>query len=450
MKTGKLHRKKGSVLLSFLLMSSIAVVIICLNSHYEKKHKLESAGHLIITEAGKLQYAIDSRIMNTRILEMLVLSHKGEVVDFEEIAELLYSGDSSVRSLQLAPDGVVSYVYPLKGNEKAFIDLFADPERNQEAVYARDSGQITLAGPFALAQGGMGLVARNPIFLTDENGRRVFWGFSIVVLNVPDIFNIANLDMLTSQNYDYRLWRYLPDSEEVQVISENTNKKLTGALRDEIEVPNAVWYLDLKPREGWISPKKIFLWSVALSLIVILTTLMLSAYLTVISQGGELIRQNHTDALTGIKNSRYFMDRLRELSGEHKPFLLFYLEMNNFKKIRDVYGRREGDKILIEMAKRMEGCIRNMDTVARIDGDEFALAIVADEKEAYCQELKERICKGVSKPYEIEGEIFYPDVSVGFARYPCDSPRVEELLLLADQRMNEEKTRKRQADGKEQ
>ena len=58
--------------------------------------------------------------------------------------------------MQLAPDGIVTYVYPLEGNEKAFGNIFESPERRAEAEYARDTGKMTLAGPYELSQGGMG------------------------------------------------------------------------------------------------------------------------------------------------------------------------------------------------------------------------------------------------------------------------------------------------------
>ena len=80
-----------------------------------------------------------------------------------------------IRSIQLAPQGDVQYVYPLEGNEGAFGNIFEDPERATEAKKARDTGETTLAGPFELYQSGKGIVVRQPIYL-EENGENNFWG----------------------------------------------------------------------------------------------------------------------------------------------------------------------------------------------------------------------------------------------------------------------------------
>ena len=91
-------------------------------------------------------------------------------------AERLYEHAPAIRSLQLAPDGIVTYVYPLEGNENAFGSLFDHPERRAEAEYARDTGKMTLSGPYGLSQGGLGLVARKPIYLDNEGREHTFWG----------------------------------------------------------------------------------------------------------------------------------------------------------------------------------------------------------------------------------------------------------------------------------
>ncbi|MDO5135701.1 MAG: response regulator [Eubacteriales bacterium] len=261
------QRKNATFIIWFFVMTSLAVAVVGYNCHRKKQMNLERAEELISSERTKLQYALDSRLMNTQVLKALVISHEGQIRDFEKIASLLYSEDPAIRSLQLAPDGMVTYVYPLENNEKAFINLFEDPQRKSEAERARDSGELTLAGPYELMQGGMGLVARDPIYLMGEGGQKNFWGFSIVVFNVPEIFNIANLNLLASRSYQYRLWRYLPGGEDIQVIAENTDKELEGAIRREVMVPNTTWYLDIKPQGGWVTTRQL-LTSIALTFLV--------------------------------------------------------------------------------------------------------------------------------------------------------------------------------------
>lgn len=73
--------------------------------------------YLLSSETGKVQYSIDSRILNLQILEMIVTTNNGSVTDFDEIAATLCKDDPAVRSLQLSPDGVVSYIYPTEAGE---------------------------------------------------------------------------------------------------------------------------------------------------------------------------------------------------------------------------------------------------------------------------------------------------------------------------------------------
>lgn len=106
----------------------------------------------------------------------------------------------SVESIQLAPAGIVTDIYPADGNEAGKIDLIHDKERGEISIYARDHHTIVTQGPFELKQGGYGIAVRNPIYLKDENGQEYFWGFTIVILRVPDIFQMRqvhfrNLDM---------------------------------------------------------------------------------------------------------------------------------------------------------------------------------------------------------------------------------------------------------------
>ena len=107
--------------------------------------------------------------------------------NFDTIAENLIS--DSIESVQLAPDGVVTDIYPAAGNEVGKIDLIHDKDRGKISCYARDNHTLILQGPFELKQGGSGIAVRNPLFLKDESGDEYFWGFTIVILRVPDIFS---------------------------------------------------------------------------------------------------------------------------------------------------------------------------------------------------------------------------------------------------------------------
>lgn len=97
--------------------------------------------YLLSSETSKVQYSIDSRILNLQILEMIVTTNNGSVTDFDEIAATLCKDDPAVRSLQLPPDGVVSYIYPTE----ALIKI-ADERmyQDKEAAHRADSTAVRL------------------------------------------------------------------------------------------------------------------------------------------------------------------------------------------------------------------------------------------------------------------------------------------------------------------
>jgi PAS domain S-box-containing protein len=116
---------------------------------------------------------------------------EGAVKNFKSLADELLNGVTGIRSLQLAPDGIVQHVYPLSGNEAAIgHNLLADPKHKNAVEAAIAEKRMMIAGPYLLRQGGLGLVGRIPIYsLADDK----FWGLAIVVVDLPAIFDAAGV-----------------------------------------------------------------------------------------------------------------------------------------------------------------------------------------------------------------------------------------------------------------
>lgn len=438
----------NTLLLSFLLLFMAASTVVTYFAFVQKRDNIKNAHYLVESETKKIQYAIDSRLLDIEILEMLVISHDGNVPDFDGVASQLFSGDPALLSLQIAPDGIITFVYPAADEEEVYFDLFRDPDQSAEAIRARDTGEMTLAGPQELKQGGMGVIARNPIFLQKEDGSKSFWGFSTAVLGIPELFDMADLSLLDNQKYYYRIWRIHPDSGKPQVISENTEHLFMHPVRGTITVPNGTWYLDIMPQNGWMPAHKfLLLCSVAL-VIVLLSTFVLAGILTILQQRQDLVRQTNMDPLTGIKNNRYFLNMLKDLADGDVPFTIFYLDMNDFKQINDRYGHDMGDLVLKETAKRICQCISEADTATRIGGDEFTVTTTHTLTVEDCLKLKSALREKVGEVMILNKKTtYYPSISIGYARFPHESSDVESVIRLADQRMYEEKrSMKRKAD----
>jgi sensor domain CHASE-containing protein len=204
--------------------------------------------------AQQLTSIINRALSGTYALASMVRVGKGKVENFEAIAGDMLKLYGDVGSLQLAPNGVITYVVPLAGNEKAVgHDLLKDEKRNKEARAALQTRKLTLAGPFELLQGGTAVIGRLPIFLTEDDGTERFWGFSTALIRIPELLKRARLQELTAQGYRFELWRIHPDSGARQVFASSSTHVLHAPVDHQFDVPNAQWTLSLEPAGGWIS-----------------------------------------------------------------------------------------------------------------------------------------------------------------------------------------------------
>lgn len=247
---------------AWLLSTVVAVVsasiggsIIYINNQQDENLSRSQAMADATDRGAAIKIAVDRALSSTYALAAMVRQGQGKLDDFNSMAHQLIGYYPGVMSLQLAPNGVVKDIYPLTGNEKAIgHNLLKDPTRNKEAFVARDSGHMTLAGPFPLLQGGIGAVGRLPIYLSKPSkSTSTFWGFSIALIRFPGVLQNAGLDWLIKHNYDYRLWRIHPDTQKIQLIasSDSSRGMLTTPVRYPVNMPNGTWMLDVQPVNGW-------------------------------------------------------------------------------------------------------------------------------------------------------------------------------------------------------
>lgn len=159
------------------------------------------------------------------------------------------------------------------------------------------------------------------------------------------------------------------------------------------------------------------------------------------SQEALLRHQALHDALTGLPNRFLFSDRLttaharQERTGGRGIAVLF-LDLDDFKRVNDTHGHELGDKVLVEVARRLGGSVRASDTVSRLGGDEFAV-VCEDADATSAGQVASRIQKDLEAPLEVDGQTFTVGVSVGIALWPPHP--VSELLRLADRAMYQAK-----------
>lgn len=151
----------------------------------------------------------------------------------------------------------------------------------------------------------------------------------------------------------------------------------------------------------------------------------------------EIIRfQAHHDALTNLPNRTLFGDRLshalRKITRTEGKLSVFYLDLDGFKTINDSLGHIVGDKLLVQVAKRLSDVLRDDDTVGRMGGDEFTILLEDVLGHAHVVRLAERVIEVFRTPFVLDGQELYITTSIGVAVYPGDGQTEELLLRNAD------------------
>ena len=145
------------------------------------------------------------------------------------------------------------------------------------------------------------------------------------------------------------------------------------------------------------------------------------------------------DALTGLPNRVLLDDRLAQAIAhadrDRQPFAVLMLDLDRFKLINDSFGHRSGDTVLNEVARRLQGLVRSIDTVARVGGDEFVIVVGPSAAPADAEEIGKRANDILSAPIHVEGVDLRVSSSIGIAVYPTDGGSAESVLAHADAAM---------------
>jgi diguanylate cyclase (GGDEF)-like protein/PAS domain S-box-containing protein len=147
----------------------------------------------------------------------------------------------------------------------------------------------------------------------------------------------------------------------------------------------------------------------------------------------RLTHQALHDPLTGLPNRVLFADRVRTAASrwDQGSFAVIYLDLDTFKPVNDTMGHAVGDKVLVEVARRLERLLRDGDTLARLGGDEFAILCAGvDEQEARL--VAERVIESLKKPFEVDGRRLRQAASVGVALHAHDGEQADPEAILRD------------------
>ena len=257
---------------------SFFIVSVCgqlLNRNTVNEEKMRAA-FTAETTVNRIRSQLNRYLDVSEFFQNIIESgHQMDSKEFQALSQMISDDSQIIKAIELAPDGVVKDIYPLKGNEAAFgIDMLNNPARKYEANLAMKSGQYTIAGPYELNQGGLGSLLFEPIYITDKSGEKSFWGFSILVLDWNRFLEELELDKLTDASYCYQMWKKDGNSGKKTIIAQGGDAIHKGAVQISCKVPNDTWYFEIIPHTGWVTVKQqalVFL--VAVSIAVLATAI---------------------------------------------------------------------------------------------------------------------------------------------------------------------------------
>ena len=219
-----------------------------------KKNEQAATTYTAQNTLRRIRSQMDEYMTCSNVLENVILAgYELNEDGFSALASMLPNEDGVVKAFELAPEGVVTEIYPMQENAEALgLDLLSEHERAAEAKLAKDSTEYTLAGPFELKQGGKGALLFNPVYQMNAAGQQAFWGFIVLVIDWDKFVAKMGLDRLSEADYCYRIWKEDGVTGEPNVLVQCPHTLPKDRLTVSCTLPNDSWYFDIIPSDGWL------------------------------------------------------------------------------------------------------------------------------------------------------------------------------------------------------
>ncbi|WP_245639066.1 diguanylate cyclase domain-containing protein [Vibrio hepatarius] len=395
-------------------------------------------------ELALVRYAIEANVYRDTFLadsfaSFVALNPDFAMKNWSVISEQLLSKARLVRNIGLAPNDIISHVYPLEGNEKAVgLDFRTVPNQYKTVLLAKESKNVYIAGPLELVQGGRAIIARYPIF-TDIPHNNEYWGGLSVVINYEKLIEKSNLHTLKGVDIA------LVASQQDQLI-EGDEKVITEYdVIYPIYLPNGNWtlfakYTDFDEIESIGSFKVLFsaLGWMTFSVIYILVLFLINNYL-------RAHKLSLHDELTKLPNRRYLfneLERIMSRKGASVQFTVLNIDLNKFKAINDSLGHEAGDEVLKHTASLLTRCVRSSDFVSRVGGDEFVVVLQRSAKPEDVEQVIRNIHSFIeNNVLRWNDHKIWLSISIGYCSYigKADPSAINDILSKADKSMYQEK-----------
>lgn len=397
------------------------------------------------TQASVLERRLSSAFTSAQILAYEVEQNNGDIGKFESYASKLIESIGGIENLQLAPDGIISNIYPLTGNEAAIgLDILSSIPFQKEASLSVENRRMFVIGPVDLVQGGVAVISRAPIFIYKDTQKELFWGFASAVIYLDNLLDATQLKQLVNEGYEYQLSRFHDASNAAIVLSSSPTPLSDIRVSTDLILPVGTWTLTMSHTLNMSLEEKTLIGYSASLIVALVIAFSLFAVLNqplklralVKEKTAELQDLAYKDPLTGLLNRRFLQDTLPSLLHQNQKrkriSAFIYFDLDNFKRINDTIGHDVGDQVLIIVANRLNQLKNSSDLIVRLGGDEFGIFLgnISNQEEA--KSRANEILTHIRNPITLENKEYLLSTSLGIAMVPTHGHNLVTIMQNAD------------------
>lgn len=234
-----IEKPKTTGFLAFLLLCFITTLTVIQQYQLIIKEEQREMNTILNTIHQNIEQTIKNSYATTLTLA-LTINDKGVPENFEHIGKKLLEANIGINAVQLVPDGIIKYVYPLKENQSALnLNLLTSPYLRKEALKSIENKKMYFAGPLELKQGGTGIVGRLPVYRNNK-----FWGFSAVIIKLENLLKSSGINNIDTSKYYLQFTKKDSKTQkEINYLPVKKNFPIENRLS--IYIPDGDWTIHL-------------------------------------------------------------------------------------------------------------------------------------------------------------------------------------------------------------
>ena len=436
--TAAKHIKKYCYIIG--LLSFLIAFFACSQMlRYQEKEKKASGTYMAQSTIRRVKAKLDNYIMISDFLGNYIID--GSDMDentLSELAEKIPNEEGVVKAFELAPEGIITEIYPMQGNSEALeLDVLREHERKKDAVLAKETGEYTLGGPYQLKQGGTGALLFKPVYRTDDFGESSFWGFVLQVIDWDRFMSDINLKSLSEADFSYKIWSYDRSSGDKVILAQSQDDMPENSLTIECEIPNNTWYFDIAPSNGWIP---VSYWLLAIAASYIFSLLVATIYYQISGKkhrekqyAAELEKAAELAKSANEAKTRFLFNMSHDIRTPMNAIIGFsrLLEKNlqNEEKAKEYLGK------ICSSGNLLMTIINQILEIARIESGTTALQLKAEDINTLFHTVNTVFEEDVRKKnlqYSVDLDVYHTFIHVKIYEKDSEDPRKARLIFTCE------------------